>query len=221
MGKTVSVPKKKANTSGFLEVFLPLNIKMNQIIAGTAAKTTATSSCHHSPESSSFTMRGYKSVYYSKNYCIFLGMICPKCQSESTRVVDSRDANGGRSIRRRRQCDKCDHRFTTFERIENGNFVVVKRDGARESYDRQKVVRGVWRACEKRPVTEEQIRKMIDQLEEVWSTNKEVRGEIIGRDVMYALRPIDEVAYIRFASVYRQFKDVESFIEEVKQLLGK
>lgn len=146
-------------------------------------------------------------------------MICPKCQQDSTRVVDSREASGGRCIRRRRECEECSHRFTTFERIESGNFVVVKKDGAREAYDRQKVERGIWRACEKRPVTEEQIRTMIDQLEEVWSTNKEVRGEIIGRDVMYALRPIDEVAYIRFASVYRQFKDVESFIDEVKQLL--
>jgi len=147
-------------------------------------------------------------------------MICPKCRNKSTRVVDSRDAHEGRSIRRRRECEACSQRFTTFERIETANFIVVKRDGARESYDRSKVERGIWRACEKRPVTEEQIRSILNKLEEVWSTSgKEVKANIIGRDVMHSLKAIDDVAYIRFASVYRQFKDVESFVDELQKML--
>lgn len=106
--------------------------------------------------------------------------------------------------------------------METANFIVVKKDKSRESYDRSKVERGVWRACEKRPVTEEQISAMIDRLEEVWSASgKEVSSETIGRDVMHALKVLDEVSYIRFASVYRQFKDVETFKEELNKLLGR
>lgn len=136
--------------------------------------------------------------------------------------MDSRDANEGRTIRRRRECEACQHRFTTFEKLETANFIVVKKDGSRESYDRSKVERGIWRACEKRPVTEEQISGMLDKLEEIWSASgKEVQGEVIGRDVMHSLKMIDEVSYIRFASVYRQFKDVESFKKELQKLLDK
>ncbi len=149
-------------------------------------------------------------------------MICPKCKHKSTSVVDSREANEGRSIRRRRECEACEHRFTTFEKVETANFIVIKKDGSRESYERDKVERGVWRACEKRPVTQEQISHMIDRLEEVWSSSgKEVPGDVIGRDVMHALKMIDEVSYIRFASVYRQFKDVESFKQELQKLLER
>ena len=149
-------------------------------------------------------------------------MICPKCKYKSTSVVDSREANEGRSIRRRRECEDCKHRFTTFEKVETANFLVVKKDSSRESYDRSKVERGIWKACEKRPVTQEQISEMLDHLEEVWSAGgKEVPGEIIGRDVMHALKVIDEVSYIRFASVYRQFKDVEEFKAEFNKLLGR
>ncbi|MFA5793208.1 MAG: transcriptional regulator NrdR [Candidatus Gracilibacteria bacterium] len=149
-------------------------------------------------------------------------MICPKCKYKSTSVVDSREANEGRSIRRRRECDKCHHRFTTFEKVETANFIVIKKDDSRESYDRSKVERGVWRACEKRPVTQEKINGMLDALEEVWSgSGKEVPADIIGRDVMHALKMIDEVSYIRFASVYRQFKDVETFKQELQKLLDK
>lgn len=134
--------------------------------------------------------------------------------------MDSREANEGRSIRRRRECKKCKHRFTTFEKVETSNFLVIKKDGSREAYDRNKVERGIWKACEKRPVTEEKISSMLDGLEEVWSASgKEVFGEVIGRDVMHALKMLDEVAYIRFASVYRQFKDVESFKKELEKLL--
>lgn len=149
-------------------------------------------------------------------------MICPKCKSKNTSVVDSREANEGRTIRRRRECEACEHRFTTFEKMETTHFLVVKRDGSRESYDHSKVERGIWRACEKRPVTQEQISELIDRLEEVWSSSgKEVDSETIGRDVMHALKVIDEVSYIRFASVYRQFKDVEEFKAELNRLLGK
>jgi len=148
-------------------------------------------------------------------------MLCPKCKDKNTRVVDSRDANEGRSIRRRRECEKCSHRFTTFEKLETTNFIVVKKDSARESYDREKLERGIWKACEKRPVTQDQISEMLTNLERVWSSSgKEVPSEIIGRDVMHALKMIDEVAYIRFASVYRQFKDVETFKKEMEKLLG-
>lgn len=137
-------------------------------------------------------------------------------------MVDSREANEGRLIRRRRECEKCKYRFTTFEKVETANFIVVKKDGSREAYDRSKVERGIWKACEKRPVTKEQIDTMLSRLEEVWSASgKEVSGEVIGRDVMYALKVIDEVSYIRFASVYRQFKDVETFKEELNKLLGR
>lgn len=149
-------------------------------------------------------------------------MICPKCKHKSTSVVDSREANEGRSIRRRRECEECEYRFTTFEKQETTNFIVVKKDGSRESYDRDKVERGIWKACEKRPVTQQQISDMLDRLEEVWSASgKEVPGDIIGRDVMHSLKMIDEVSYIRFASVYRQFKDVDEFKQELQKLLDR
>lgn len=149
-------------------------------------------------------------------------MICSKCKHDDTRVVDSRESADGRSIRRRRECEKCNFRFTTFEIMETTNFVVVKKDGSRETYDRSKVERGIWRACEKRPVTQKQVDEILSKLEEIWSgVGKEVAGEVIGRDVMHSLKVLDEVAYIRFASVYRQFKDVESFKEELQKLLEK
>jgi transcriptional repressor NrdR len=147
-------------------------------------------------------------------------MKCPKCKKGNTSVVDSRDAEEGRSIRRRRQCDKCSYRFTTFENPEKSNFVVIKKDGSRERYDREKVERGIWKACEKRQVTQEQVEKSIDGLEEKWSSmGKEVESTAIGQGIMEALKDIDEVAYIRFASVYRQFKDLETFRKEVQKLL--
>jgi len=153
---------------------------------------------------------------------LFKPMICPKCKYKSTQVIDSREAAEGRQIRRRRECEECHHRFTTFEKVETANFIVIKKDGSRETYDRSKVERGVWRACEKRPVTEEQISQMIDRLEEVWSgSGKEMSADIIGRDVMHSLKMIDEVSYIRFASVYRQFKDVETFKQELQKLLDR
>lgn len=146
-------------------------------------------------------------------------MICPKCQQNNTRVLDSRETEGNKAVRRRRECEDCNHRFTTFERLEVTNFLVVKKDGTRENYDREKVEKGIWRACEKRKVTEEQIKKAIDKLEELWSgRGKEISSKDIGEGIMEALKDLDEVAYIRFASVYRQFKDLASFSKELERL---
>lgn len=147
-------------------------------------------------------------------------MRCPKCKNETTRVVDSRDTNEGRQIRRRRECESCQFRFTTFERIEAANFVVIKKDGSRETYQREKVEAGIWKSCEKRAITEAQIEAMLNNLEDRWSAlGKEIPSKQIGEDIMDALKKLDEVAYIRFASVYRQFRDVESFKKELAKLL--
>ncbi len=147
-------------------------------------------------------------------------MICPKCKNQETRVLDSRETNEQREIRRRRKCSKCGFRFTTFERVENSNFIVVKKDQSREAYDRRKLEGGIWKACEKRPVTEEQVNTMLNELEEKWaSQGREIPANVIGEGVMDRLRRLDEVAYIRFASVYRHFKDIETFRSELQKLL--
>lgn len=146
-------------------------------------------------------------------------MICPKCHNDSTRVLDSRETEGHKSVRRRRECEKCETRFTTFERIETTNFIVVKKDGTRENYDREKIERGIWKACEKRKVTEEQVTQLINSLEEKWAVmGKEISSKDIGESIMDGLKDLDDVAYIRFASVYRQFKDIESFKKELQRL---
>jgi transcriptional repressor NrdR len=146
-------------------------------------------------------------------------MICPKCNHQETRVLDSRETEGHKSVRRRRECEKCENRFTTFERAETNNFIVVKKDGTRESYDREKVERGIWKACEKRKVTQDQVTKIINLMEEKWaSMGKEISSRDVGEGIMDALRELDDVAYIRFASVYRQFKDIESFKKELQKL---
>lgn len=147
-------------------------------------------------------------------------MICPKCEHSETKVIDSRDTMEGKSIRRRRECLKCQYRFTTFENVETANFLVVKKDGVREQYNREKLEMGIRKSCEKRPVSQQQIKDMLDSLEEQWAAiGKEVPSETIGEGVMEELKKIDEVSYIRFASVYRQFKDVESFKKELVELL--
>ena len=147
-------------------------------------------------------------------------MHCPRCRSEDTSVVDSRLAEDGRAVRRRRECIKCQHRFTTFERQEMSNLIVVKRDGTREPYSRSKLERGLWIACTKRPISEEKLSKLLNKLEEKWGGNKkEVSSSTIGTDVMKELKRIDKVAYIRFASVHREFKDVEEFKEAMNKLL--
>lgn len=149
-------------------------------------------------------------------------MICPKCKKNDTRVLDSRETDGHKAVRRRRVCEDCEHRFTTFERPEITKFLVVKKDGSRESYDREKVEKGIWKACEKRKVTEEQVTKVINELEEMWAgIGKEVPSKSIGEGIMEALKGLDEVAYIRFASVYRQFKDIETFKKELQKLANK
>lgn len=146
-------------------------------------------------------------------------MHCPRCKSIDTSVVDSRLAEDGRAVRRRRECPKCEHRFTTFERQELSSLIVIKRDESREPYSRTKLERGIWLACTKRPITQDQIDKMLSSLEEKWGANKgEVSSSTIGNDVMRALSKIDKVAYIRFASVHREFKDVEEFKEELGKL---
>jgi transcriptional repressor NrdR len=146
-------------------------------------------------------------------------MYCPRCKSTETSVVDSRLAEEGRAIRRRRECTKCSRRFTTFERQELSNLIIIKNDGTREPYSRTKLERGIWIACIKRAVTEESIDQMLGKLEEKWAANaKEVASSTIGNDVMKALKKIDQVAYIRFASVHREFKDVEEFKEELGKL---
>ncbi len=147
-------------------------------------------------------------------------MICPKCKHEDTRVLDSRDTHEKKEIRRRRECSKCHHRFTTFERIETASFIVIKKDQSRESYDRDKLERGIWKACEKRPVTQEQVDKLLNDLEEeLTNYGKEVSSVQIGETLMEKLKKLDEVAYIRFASVYRHFRDLETFKKELQKLI--
>lgn len=149
-------------------------------------------------------------------------MFCPRCKSEDTAVIDSRLSEEGRAVRRRRECPECHHRFTTFERQELSSLIVVKRDGTREPYSRAKLERGIWLACSKRPVTQDQVDTILGRLEEKWAANrKEVMSSTIGNDVMEELKKVDEVSYIRFASVHRQFKDVEEFKKELGSLFGR
>lgn len=149
-------------------------------------------------------------------------MFCPRCKSEDTSVIDSRISEEGKTVRRRRECPKCDHRFTTFERQEMASLIVVKRDGTREPYERAKLEKGIWLACTKRPVSQGQIDTLLSSLEERWSANdKEIASKQIGEDVMKELKKLDQVAYIRFASVHREFADVEEFKEELGKLLLK
>ena len=148
-------------------------------------------------------------------------MKCPYCGFEESKVIDSRPADEGERIRRRRECLKCGKRFTTHEVIETVPIVVVKRDKSREVFDRAKLTAGILRACEKRPVSIEQIEKMVDSIEAQLqsSLDREVTSMNIGELTMDQLKNVDEVAYVRFASVYRQFKDINTFMEELNKLL--
>lgn len=150
-------------------------------------------------------------------------MKCPYCDYNGTRVLDSRPANENKSIRRRRECEKCSRRFTTFETVEETPLVVVKKDGSREEFSRDKILRGLLRACEKRPVSVEQLEVIVSEVErEVRNTAlAEVDSRFIGELVMEKLYPVDEVAYVRFASVYRQFKDINMFLKELNMLINK
>lgn len=147
-------------------------------------------------------------------------MRCPACSAEETRVVDSRDVESGSAIRRRRQCEKCDHRFSTYEHVELPRLVVVKKDGRREAYQREKLEAGLRKALEKRPVPERRVREAIVAIERALQARgeEEVGSRVVGEVVMRALREIDEVAYIRFASVYKAFRDADTFEEELKRL---
>lgn len=145
-------------------------------------------------------------------------MLCPNCNGIKNSVIDSRLTDNNTAIRRRRQCDECENRFTTFERLRTANLIVIKKDDTREQYDREKLERGIWRACEKRPVKKDQISNMLNKLEEKWAQSSETSTSKIGEDVMEGLKNIDPVAYIRFASVYRQFADVESFQKLIQKL---
>lgn len=147
-------------------------------------------------------------------------MRCPFCLHVDSKVLDSRQTEEGASIRRRRECTSCQKRFTTYERLDEMPFLVVKKDGGREAFARTKILNGILRACEKRPISPETIEAMVDDIErEVRSgQDREVASELIGELVMDKLRDLDDVAYVRFASVYRQFKDIDRFIEELQQL---
>ena len=147
-------------------------------------------------------------------------MKCRKCDCENTRVVDSRVTDHGNSIRRRRECEECKHRFTTFERVQASNLVVEKSDGTTEPYDREKLERGILVACAKRPVSVQKIREKLTELEESWGKELVVKSKKIGAGVIDMLKELDDIAYIRFASVYRKFKDVETFKKEFEKLLS-
>ena len=150
-------------------------------------------------------------------------MKCPQCSFEEDKVVDSRTTKEGEAIRRRRECLKCGFRFTTYEYIERAPLMVVKKDGRREEYSREKLLGGLLKACEKRPVSREQLEKVIDDVETVMFARfkNEVKSAEIGNLVIDRLQALDEVAYVRFASVYRQFKDINQFMSEVRTLLDR
>jgi transcriptional repressor NrdR len=148
-------------------------------------------------------------------------MKCPKCGHLDDKVLDSRAAREGASIRRRRQCLECEYRFTTYEEIVKDELHVIKRDGRHEEFNRQKLERGLSRACEKRPISADQIHDLVDQVIASFEGESEVASERIGQAVMERLHHVDEVAYIRFASVYRRFADVNQFLKAVKDVIEK
>ena len=150
-------------------------------------------------------------------------MKCPYCGVDNTRVIDSRPAEENSAIRRRRQCDACDRRFTTYEKVETLPLMVVKKDNSRETYSRSKLEKGIISACHKRPVSIDRINDMIDEIEaQVFCMEeKEVKSSAIGEWVMEKLKDVDEVAYVRFASVYREFKDVNTFLQELEKIYKK
>lgn len=150
-------------------------------------------------------------------------MKCPTCQHLGTRVLDSRPVDEGKSIRRRRECESCQYRFTTFEQLEELPLIVVKKEGIREEFSREKMLRGLIKACEKRPVALKQLEDVCFNIEKELRNQgmSEVKSELVGEMVMDELAKIDEVSYVRFASVYRQFKDINVFIDELKDLLKK
>lgn len=150
-------------------------------------------------------------------------MKCPFCGHDNTRVIDSRPAEENNSIRRRRVCDECGKRFTTYEKIETIPLIVIKKDDNREAYDRSKIEAGVLRACHKRPISAHQITQLIDEVEtEIFNREeREISSKLIGELVMNKLKDLEAVAYVRFASVYREFKDLNTFMDELKNVMEK
>lgn len=148
-------------------------------------------------------------------------MKCPFCGHENTRVIDSRPAEDNNSIRRRRVCDECEKRFTTYEKVETIPLIVIKKDNNRETYDRTKIEAGVLRACHKRPISANRITRLVDEIEtEIFNREeKEIPSQVIGELVMNKLKDLEAVAYVRFASVYREFKDINTFMDELKKVL--
>ena len=150
-------------------------------------------------------------------------MRCPKCGCQDDKVIDSRASREGATIRRRRECLKCGFRFTTYEEIERGGLFIIKRDGRREEFSKDKLLAGIKKACQKRPispkVTEDLVERIVNEITDKYE--REVPGEVIGKLVMEGLRQIDEVAYVRYASVYRRFQEATDFVQEVKKLGGK
>ena len=150
-------------------------------------------------------------------------MKCPYCSEDNTRVIDSRPVDENAAIRRRRQCDACGRRFTTYEKVEAIPIMVIKKDKTREPYDREKLMQGIVRSCNKRPVSMEAIENAVNQIDmEIYNKNtREIDSTVIGELVMDKIKDLDEVAYVRFASVYREFKDVNTFMDELKKALDK
>ena len=149
-------------------------------------------------------------------------MKCPFCGFEESKVIDSRPTDEGERIRRRRECTKCGKRFTTYEKVETIPLIIIKKDNNREAYDRSKIESGVLRACHKRPVSAAQITKLVDEVEnEIFNLEeREIPSDIVGEILMRKLKSLDEVAYVRFASVYREFKDLNTFMDELKNVMA-
>lgn len=149
-------------------------------------------------------------------------MKCPFCSHDNTRVIDSRPADENNSIRRRRACDECGKRFTTYEKVETIPLIVIKKDNNRESFDRSKIEAGVLRACHKRPISASQISALVDSVETAVFNleEREISSGVIGEMVMNKLKDLDTVAYVRFASVYREFKDINTFMDELKKVMS-
>ncbi|MFU8769263.1 MAG: transcriptional regulator NrdR [Desulfotignum sp.] len=150
-------------------------------------------------------------------------MKCPYCKTPNTRVVDSRPGKIEQEVRRRRECQACSQRFTTYERVEQVPVMIIKKDSRREEYDREKVLKGIKKACEKRAISMNLIEAMVDGIERDLreTSEREVSAKVVGEKIIQALKKVDDVAYVRFASVYREFKDVTDFIQELKGLLHK
>ena len=149
-------------------------------------------------------------------------MRCPYCENPDTKVIDSRPTEEGHAIRRRRGCESCGKRFTTYEKVEESIIMIIKKDGRREAFDRGKVMNGIVKACEKRPVSMAEIERIVDEIERGLNNmmEKEIDSTFIGELIMDQLKKVDEVAYVRFASVYRQFTGVNTFIKEIEKLIG-